>query len=251
MSQLHGLTSDDLKKLKELMSLVRSGRLVPPVRTSQDASFEESMGHQAPEVYIARPITPTTDGYSAYLGYYEEETTPSDNGRVDEVVQPVLCDIFSIYKDTTYGEWKLYRVGSPKPVYNITASSLSTDDYVAVMRTKQGFWIPASGGGSSTQIVEFRILSFVRGFGLDCNAVRAVVTNIGCGTTGVSIGDLINVWDGLLCTFAIPEDLLIGVHGYAIRMLNPGADEYEVVGGIVETGICRWEVLRICCVEEI
>lgn len=79
----------------------------------------------------------------------------------------------------------------------------------------------------------------------------ATVINVGCNSSGVTIGDTIEVWDGLRCKLSLPEDLLIDLEGYAIQMMNPGVNEANVGPGPVAEGACRWEVIDLCCAEEV
>lgn len=108
---------------------------------------------------------------------------------------------------------------------------------------------PISGGGDGA-IIAFEITDIYRGFGLNCNAVEAVVLNVSSGS-GVAEGDEIIVWDiDLGCNFALPPNLLIGLRGKASRMTN-NVDPYTWVGpDTIPEGPTRWEVIRLCCAEE-
>lgn len=104
-----------------------------------------------------------------------------------------------------------------------------------------------SGGA---EIIHFRIIEVLRGVGLDCNACLCEVINTACGMGSPAIGDEVPVWDGLGCNFNLPESLLIGLEGYAMKMTNPNAGGEESDTEFTETGPCRWEVQRMCCAEE-
>lgn len=116
------------------------------------------------------------------------------------------------------------------------------------------FQLPANSGracgGGDGAIIAFQVTDIYRGFGLNCNAVEAVVTNVSSGS-GVAEGDSIIVWDiDLGCNFALPPNLLIGLKGKASRMTN-NVNPYTWVGpDTIPEGPTRWEVIRLCCSEE-
>jgi hypothetical protein len=115
----------------------------------------------------------------------------------------------------------------------------------------------SSGGGAGTPSILFEIVRVLRGFGLNCNAMECEVINITCGGGGVSIGDIVTVYDEIGCIFNAPEHLLAGLRGYAIQMGNPSyaSDDPLVFEPGTEdiakpTGSCRWCAQSTCCVEE-
>lgn len=114
--------------------------------------------------------------------------------------------------------------------------------------------LQAGGGG---QIILFKVTDAVPAFSSNpslpnpfiCNAVQAVVENVSCSMAGnVNIGDEVIIWDELGCNFNLPMDLLIGVYGYATRMVTQDLTEEKVYP--LEYP-CYWVVMRLCCVEEI
>lgn len=129
------------------------------------------------------------------------------------------------------------------------ASAPSIGDKVWV-RNYFGQWVIVSGGDGDGAIIAFEITDIYRGFGLNCNAVEAVVTNVSSGA-GVAEGDEIIVWDiDLGCNFALPPNLLIGLKGKASRMVN-NVNPYTWIGpDTIPEGPTRWEVIRLCCAEE-
>jgi hypothetical protein len=110
--------------------------------------------------------------------------------------------------------------------------------------------------GSGDEIIMFEITEIIRGKGLLCNAVEATVLNVSCNLTSPAVGDTVEIWDSLGCTFNMPMELLIGVRGYAVRMTTPdaystlGQEQFGDGGPQPETP-CRWEATRLCCVEEV
>jgi hypothetical protein len=69
----------------------------------------------------------------------------------------------------------------------------------------------------------------------DCaeQTASAVVTEITCGTTDVSVGDAIDVTDVMGCDIVGAEDTLVGRRGVATK----------IEGG--EYG-CEWAIIRLC-----
>jgi hypothetical protein len=129
------------------------------------------------------------------------------------------------------------------------------------VRSWQGNLFPVAnqigeGGGSGGETILFEIIRPLRGVGVDCNAMECEVLNVSCGLASPSIGALVPVYDELGCVFNAPEALLNGKRGYATRMSNPqyGNDPLTITPGtegISEpTGVCRWSVQVMCCVEE-
>lgn len=115
-------------------------------------------------------------------------------------------------------------------------------------RGRERKWpIPEDGLSSGFGVIDFEITDIIRGRGLLCNAVEAIVLNVACGVTGVAVNDVITVWDDRLCRFQLPMNLLIGVQGTAIRM-NTVTTFYD--GGAEQETPCHWAVLTLCCVEE-
>lgn len=115
----------------------------------------------------------------------------------------------------------------------------------------------AAGGTAGTPSILFEIVRVLRGFGLNCNAMECEVINITCGGGGVSIGDIVIVYDEIGCIFNAPEHLLNGLRGYAIKMGNPSyaSDDPLIFEPGTEdiakpTGNCRWCAQSTCCVEE-
>jgi hypothetical protein len=116
----------------------------------------------------------------------------------------------------------------------------------------------AGGGGSGPATILFEIVRVLRGVGLNCNAMECEVLNVSCkGPSGVSIGDLVAVYDEIGCVFNAPEYLLLGRRGYAIQMSNP---VYRLQDPLIfepgtediaaPVGSCRWSAQTLCCIEE-
>lgn len=96
---------------------------------------------------------------------------------------------------------------------------------------RQGRWHKKKS--SHTGIVLFEIDSFV--YGLECEACNATVIMKGCNTTA---GESIEVYDEAGCFFDVPEEILEGQRGFAVRMKDPSG--YEG---------CKWVVMSLCCTE--
>lgn len=92
---------------------------------------------------------------------------------------------------------------------------------------------PPRGGGSA-EVVIFQFESF--SYGLECAACNATVLLEGCG---VNVGASITVYDELGCFFDVPEALISGVKGFAMKMKS--SDPYDAG--------CRWVVTYMCCAE--
>jgi hypothetical protein len=164
-----------------------------------------------------------------------------------QVWQPSLYDDYAVYSQ------KLKSIDG-----NLVASAMTR------VRSLQGNILPVAvtqgtGGGVSSRsdTILFEIVRIERGVGLNCNAMEVEVLNVSCGTTIVSQGDLVTVYDEIGCVFNAPEHLLIGMRGYAIRMDNPDYPDTEILEFAegtediaVPTGRCRWAAQTLCCVEE-
>lgn len=89
-------------------------------------------------------------------------------------------------------------------------------------------------------IVQFEVLDRCDSYSdaPDCTCINAKVVKTGCRMKSPTVGETIEVYDGLECDFNVPDELLIGARGYAVQMKDP------------ESNGCRWEVLRMCCLEE-
>ena len=123
-------------------------------------------------------------------------------------------------------------------------------------RTRRVF--PQGGGGGTTEIVKFSILSACPGLTGDssadsCNCVQAVITRVVCGSS-LNVGDFITVWDIDTCWLNVPLDLLLSRSGTAILMENnvldgsaPNCTGY----GELRPEACFWNVESLCCSEEV
>jgi len=90
----------------------------------------------------------------------------------------------------------------------------------------------SAGGGAD--IVLFEITGFA--YGQECEACNATVIMEGCNTNA---GDSIEVSDEAGCFFDVPEEILEGQRGFAVRMKDPSG--YEG---------CKWVVMSMCCTED-
>ena len=105
-----------------------------------------------------------------------------------------------------------------------------------------------------TEVISFRVLAagpFLGEMALECDSVVAQVLNVSCGGSSVSVGDEVTVWDPSRCYFNMPIEMLIGALGRATRMVNDMEDVVDCYEALAEEGRCKWEVLTLCCTEEI
>ena len=100
---------------------------------------------------------------------------------------------------------------------------------------RQGRWHKKGSPGGTNAIVRFTIDDVDE----DCEFCNATVDAVACGLGSPSVGDSIEVYDGLLCILNVPPDDVIGLKGYAVKMDAPDADYDD----------CRWEILNLCCSE--
>jgi len=112
-----------------------------------------------------------------------------------------------------------------------------------------------SGGGG---VIEFTIdspSSMIGRNATGCDWVDATVDIVGCGTSGVSVGDEVRIWDPKFCHFNYPIDLLVGIGGTAHQFQNP-IDDIDLENlvdceeDVLAAGPCRWVVVHTCCAEE-
>lgn len=86
-----------------------------------------------------------------------------------------------------------------------------------------------------------------------CDYVIATVNEVSCNMTGVSIGDEVKIWDGGMCYFGLPIDLLYGLRVHAELMQNNDIDPYNTADcqdAVNAAGNCRFIATGICCGEE-
>jgi len=113
--------------------------------------------------------------------------------------------------------------------------------------------ISGSGGGGAVQI-RFEVLAAGPSLGdlaLECDYVVAKVLGVSCQGSGVEVDDEVNIWDADRCHFNIPIDILIGARGRAIQMKNDTEGVVDCLYELEDEGSCKWEVIALCCQEEI
>lgn len=150
---------------------------------------------------------------------------------------------FTAFEDVYRGDAKLWWYKPSSNAYAVHndaitvyshADDVATGDvFGAAFNVQSGRWEKVSGR-AGTDIVLFEIDSFV--YGLECEACNATVIMKGCNTTA---GESIEVYDEAGCFFDVPEEILEGQRGFAVRMKDPSG--YEG---------CKWVVMSLCCTEE-
>jgi hypothetical protein len=154
--------------------------------------------------------------------------------------------------------------GKPVPADSEDPDAFASDAFRNPVKWKSGpldvrwddekkVWTSVGGG---TPSILFEIIRVLRGAGLNCNAMECEILNSSCGS-GVSVGDIVTVYDEMGCVFNAPEHLLISRRGYAIKMSNftyriqdPLIFEVGTEDIAAPEGSCRWSAQNLCCVEE-
>jgi hypothetical protein len=108
-----------------------------------------------------------------------------------------------------------------------------------------------SGGGSNGGKIWFRVIAigyYTSAFRVvGCEYVRAVVTQVSCDASSVSVGDEVSVFDPMYCYFNLPITLLMQLSGTAT--LSKKSDLNLSRCGVDIPG-CFWSVDGVCCLEE-
>ncbi len=207
------------------------------------------------------PGSATCNIYKIQVSYTAETGTGTGYNEVIEIVD-------AEFSRTVYNVSRTAITGpSAATTGTATATGTSTTSctklFVVVKRDKYGHWLAEqSGSGSATGIIGFRVLSAAPYEYSDlpeCGQslkVTAEVTEVSCGTTDVSIGDYVTIYDPRHCKFDLPIEVLIGALGTAVKMTNtmttdygdiePGCAEYEELSVLT----CRWVVTDLSCCEE-
>jgi len=117
-------------------------------------------------------------------------------------------------------------------------------------------WTGGPGGEGSVRFIIIDVNATIGRGGIGCDVVSAQVTSVGCGTEGVEVGDIIDVYDFDFCHFNLPLQLLIGMTGTAHKMVNPyynedyAEDLSDCTQDVYNQGSCLWEVAKLCCAEQ-
>lgn len=111
----------------------------------------------------------------------------------------------------------------------------------------------SEGSGSGGATLQFEITEVGVSLGAlaaDCDYVEAEVITPPCNSS-VEEGDEIRVFDAQRCMFNMPASVLIGLKGWATRVVNDTYGNDDCVEGLLDQeGACKWEVITLCCAEE-
>jgi hypothetical protein len=117
-------------------------------------------------------------------------------------------------------------------------------------------WTGGPGREGTVRFIIIDVNATIGRGGIGCDVVSAQVTSVGCGTEGVEVGDIIDVYDFDFCHFNLPLQLLIGMTGTAHKMANPyynedyAEDLSDCTQDVYNQGSCLWEVAKLCCAEQ-
>lgn len=152
-------------------------------------------------------------------------------------------------------------------VYNISDTAVAGSTKVATRVLKSGVrYAVQPGGGSGAEIISFRVTcnsAFEReGYPpAFCIRVTGEVLSVICGgSSSVSVGDEVTIWDPEGTLFNVPLDILLESTGVAVRMAwtapngmgcnchrNMTAEE---IAALPYANLCWWMVISMQCVEE-
>ena len=250
---------DDVRLIQRMLDRERRQTInAQPMQITD--RWDQGEDHQAPEVYIARPLTSLgVPGLSVGDGYADYDYPVDSYGDYfdrDQVPGSALCGIYKLVRSvgSRSFENELVATGRVERVYNVSTSSL-TQDYFPIARDKFGKWLSLSaGGGGSNESIDFVILEWFPAADPDvpvCDCVLAEVTAVSCGAS-VAVGDEVLVCDPQLCWFNLPVEILVGSVGHANLMDRGGIFsnlECPTLLTDYSVGACIWVVRGICCTE--
>lgn len=135
-----------------------------------------------------------------------------------------------------------------EPLYGLTANGIRRtaetnrrvlDTLPATGRRTRRVWNQGSGGAA---IIAFQLET------ADCNTLTgtATVLAVPCpNSTGLSVGDAVDLVDIVGCFLTGNAALLAGLKGWAANMNadQPGTPKEEQEG-------CRWSIFSLCCPNE-
>lgn len=251
---MYGFTVAEREEFLRLAAKMRKldqGGLIP-------ISPEEIRPGQSTDHLVAKV---PADGLPALAPDSTGTGSGTGSGSTPDIPGSALCQIYEPRYSLLIEDWELIIIPDYfERVLNISGQSVSGGEYIAITKEKFGSWVyKKSGGGTGQPQIMFEVLDIVRGKGLGCNAVEVEILNVSCEADTSLIGTETVVWDGLGCHFNLPMELLIGKRGYALRMTTPPAysmlalEQFDpsVWGDSPQpTYPCRWEVDKLCCVEE-
>lgn len=255
--KLKTLTDKEIDLLQWAIDEARSARGITPLRTSVDTFRDMDADQQAPEVYVAKPQSGsipamTAAGVGTGTGNADDYDAPGED----------YCDIYKITDDNA-GEPSITQVNRDVRVFNVSESEINAGDgYLVVKRDKFGRWLAEAGGSGGHTVIRFRVVSvgsFQSLLSQECLSVVAVVLEVSCSSSGVSVGDEVTIWDPLACWFNLPIDILENTAGMAVKMeigSNFVPSQCEATGTGTGTAAtadtsCYWVVQNLCCAEEV
>ena len=163
--------------------------------------------------------------------------------------------------------WGFDTNGNPVPVDTGNSSQFASGAFSNPALWKTGpvdlrwdderkVWTGGPGGEGSVRFIIIDANDQLGKYAIGCDVVSAQVTSVGCGTEGVEVGDIIDVYDFDFCHFNLPLQLLIGMTGTAHRMVNLfynedyAEDVTDCTQDVYNQGSCLWEVVKLCCAEQ-
>jgi hypothetical protein len=253
-----GLSDEDIRILQRWINESKRRNPRGSARHSNERYPDDNEGNDlAPEVYVAKI---PSDGINGLETCTTGTGTPgcmgTGTGTGDGYDEPGLatCDLYVI--DQSDSPDDLRPIGKDVPVYNVNPSAL-TSGYVPVMRDKFGRWLAVTGESTCNTSIMFEVTAAgpLLGTGVvECDYVTATVKYVSCCNDGTEVGDEVLVWDPTRCKFAIPLEVLIGIHGWAIKtekVIPDLGEPYDCEDDLANIGRCIWVVQSLCCGEEI
>lgn len=174
----------------------------------------------------------------------------SSSSNSSDTFEPRRTDLYRarpLYYDHETEEWK--RDDSHNALdldAGGTRLSFAVGDVVVAYWDPQRVaLIPIDGGGGDPWII-FQPTEVCPDVGLACNCSVVIVRGASC-SSGVNVGDELQVWDFNRNSFNLPEDLLFNSYGLAHKFKN-GFFQFAAPGN-TPAG-CVWVVTQMFCVIE-